>query len=174
MARLPFADIDDPERAPIAARIGEERGELLKLHQMLLHAPAIAEPWVGFFNGIRWNSGLSDDLRELVIMRIGHLNKAAYEVFQHRPYALKAGLSEEKLAVLGQDPLPGIFSAKEALVLDYCDAMTKSIAVDDALFERMRSAFSEPEIVELTTTIAAYNMVSRILVALEISPEDEA
>ena len=36
----------------------------------------------------------------------------------------------------------------------------------------MRTHFDETQMVELTTAIAAYNMVARILVALEITPEN--
>lgn len=174
MARMPYADLERPDLADVVQQILAERGSVMRLHQMLLHAPGVAEPWVRLLTAIRWRCALPSDLSEMVIMRIAHLNKARYESFQHRPHALKAGVSEEKLAALESDPLSDIFSSREALVLAYCDAMTKSIAVDDALFEKVRAEFSEREVVELTTTVAAYNMVSRFLVALGIVPEDEA
>ena len=49
--------------------------------------------------------------------------------------------------------------------------MTKLVTVDDALFARMATHFNTQELLELTTAIATYNMVARILVALQISPE---
>ena len=45
------------------------------------------------------------------------------------------------------------------------------VQVDDSLFDGLKTKFSTTEIVELTTAIATYNMVARILVALKITPE---
>ena len=46
--------------------------------------------------------------------------------------------------------------------------MTRDIDVPDALFERVRAHFDDTQLVELFATVAAYNMVSRFLVALKI------
>ena len=46
--------------------------------------------------------------------------------------------------------------------------MTREIEVPDALFDRLRTRFDDRGIVEIVTTVAAYNMVSRFLVALHI------
>ena len=59
----------------------------------------------------------------------------------------------------------------ERLVIRYATQMTLDVKVTDTLFAAMRQHFDETQIVELTTAIAAYNMVSRILVALAIEPE---
>jgi alkylhydroperoxidase family enzyme len=46
--------------------------------------------------------------------------------------------------------------------------MTRDIRVDDALFARIRRHFDDQETVELTATIAGYNLVSRFLEAMRI------
>jgi alkylhydroperoxidase family enzyme len=56
-------------------------------------------------------------------------------------------------------------------VLAYTDAMTKEVHVPDNIFNPLRQHFNDREIVELTATIAAYNLVSRFLEALQIDPE---
>jgi len=65
-----------------------------------------------------------------------------------------------------------LFSPLQRAVLAYTDAMTKDIHVSDAVFDAMRVHFDETGIVELTATIAAYNMVSRFLEALRIHSTD--
>jgi hypothetical protein len=45
---------------------------------------------------------------------------------------------------------------------------TREIRVPDDVFAVIRSLFDERAIVELTATVAAYNMVSRFLEALQI------
>jgi alkylhydroperoxidase family enzyme len=53
----------------------------------------------------------------------------------------------------------------------YAIAMTREVKVDDALFAEVRRRWSETQIVELTAAIAAYNMVARMLVALQVEDE---
>jgi len=55
-----------------------------------------------------------------------------------------------------------------ALVLEFTDALTLGPEVPPELFERMRDAFGEREIVEIAATIGCYNCVSRFLVALDV------
>jgi 4-carboxymuconolactone decarboxylase len=46
--------------------------------------------------------------------------------------------------------------------------LTRDVDVPDALMERVRRRFDPQGVVELVATVAAYNMVSRFLVALNI------
>jgi alkylhydroperoxidase family enzyme len=53
-------------------------------------------------------------------------------------------------------------------VIAYTDAMTRNIDVPDPVYAAVRDAFSDRELVELTATVGAYNLVSRFLVALRV------
>ena len=46
--------------------------------------------------------------------------------------------------------------------------MTLNVTVPDDVFANLKKYFSEKEVVEITATIAAYNCVSRFLVALDV------
>ena len=59
----------------------------------------------------------------------------------------------------------------EALVVRYAAQMTLDVTVGNDVFEALRRHFDETQIVELTTAIAAYNMVARLLVALGVTAE---
>lgn len=62
----------------------------------------------------------------------------------------------------------GILNEAYAALLSYTDSMTLKVQVDDQVFARLQKWFGEKEIVEITSTIAAYNCVSRFLVALDV------
>jgi alkylhydroperoxidase family enzyme len=47
--------------------------------------------------------------------------------------------------------------------------MTTTVEVPDAVFDALRPHLDKAGIVELTAVAAVYNMVSRFLVALEVS-----
>lgn len=172
MARIPYADPSRPESRELVERITRERGGVLHLYAMLLHSTPIGEGWLNYLTAIRQKAGLAGDVREMVIMRIAHLNGAPYEAEQHAPIALKEGMSQAQLDALPDWRPSEHFSPMQRAVLAYTDAMTKDIHVSDAVFAEVRDHFDETGIVELTATIAAYNMVSRFLEALQIHSTD--
>lgn len=172
MARIDYADLQDPEVSPLVEQIIAERGSVLHLYQMLLNSPPIAKGWLNHLTGIRLNSSLPGDLRELIIMRVAVLNNAPYEADQHAPIALKEGVSQAQLDELQTWQSSTLFDDRTRAVLAYTDAMTRDIQVKDTVFAAVKSHFDKREIVELTATIATYNMVSRFLEALQIHSDD--
>jgi len=166
-----IADIeeqDHPELAPLIARIRTERGKLLDLYKILLHSPAVMEGWLSFFTAIRQKTKLAGRYRELAILRVAILNGADYEYQAHLPFALKEGATGEQIAALKAWQLSPLFDATERAVLAYTDTMTKQIQVPDALFAEVQTHFDAQDLVELTATIAGYNLVSRFLEAMQV------
>jgi len=172
MARIPYADLARPEVAPLVQRIVAERGHVLHLYQMLLHSPPLAEGWLDYLTAVRQKLDLSGALRELIILRVALLNGAPYEAAQHVPIALKEGVSQAQLDALEHWPGSGLFDATERAVLALTDAMTRDIHFDAAVMAAVRDALGERGAVEAAATIAAYNMVSRFLEALQIDIRD--
>ncbi|OFZ72173.1 MAG: carboxymuconolactone decarboxylase [Betaproteobacteria bacterium RBG_16_64_9] len=172
MARLSYPDLSAPDIAPLAERIKAERGgRMLNLYRMLLHSPPVADGWRSFLTAIRQQCRVAGRYRELAILRVAVLNGAEYEFNAHVPFALKEGLSQAQLDVMKQDRLPEGLTEADRAVLDYTQAMTRAIRVPDTVFAAVKRHFDEREMVELTATIAAYNLVSRFLVALEVDHE---
>lgn len=173
MARIDYADIEADRVKPIVERIVAERGQMLHIYRMLLHSPAVSEGWLAMMTSIRQRCALKGSLRELVIMRIAQLNGARYEAEQHRAYALREGVSEAQLAELENWRESALFDETARAVLGYTDAMTREVKVPDAVFADVRARFDSERLIELTATIASYNMVSRFLVALQVEGSDK-
>jgi AhpD family alkylhydroperoxidase len=174
MARIPYADLNNPEAKPLVDKIIAERGDILHLYRMLLQSPPVAAGWLNYLTAIRQKCQLSGALRELVIMRVAQLNGAPYEADQHRPIALKEGVSQAQLDALAQwSTQPEVFDETQRAVLAYTDAMTKLIHVPEETARAVREKFDHRQLVELTATVAAYNMVSRFLEAMEIHSTDD-
>ncbi|OZI30873.1 carboxymuconolactone decarboxylase [Bordetella genomosp. 10] len=173
MARLPYADLDNEEAKPLVERIVAERGSVLLLYQMLLHSPPVANGWLTYLTSIRQLSSLPGDVRELVIMRVAGLNGAPYEADQHAPIALKEGITQAQLDALDRWQDSPLFDARMRAVLAYADAMTRQVQVPQAVFDAVLAELGQRHTVELTATVAAYNMVSRFLEALQVHTHDE-
>jgi AhpD family alkylhydroperoxidase len=159
-----------PELAEQEARIAAARGRVSPLYQVLLNSPPIAHGWEQMLSAVRNHSSLPASLRELVILRVAVLNRAPYEFDAHAPIALAAGVSAQTLEAVRQtvltDDMP--LSEVEHAVLALTDSMTLHIEVPDALFARVKAHFGDQSLLDLVATVAAYNMVSRLLTAFEI------
>lgn len=158
-----------PELAAIEASILAERGRISLLYQVLLNSPPIAAGWERMLTAVRNQTGIDPALRELMILRVAVLNRASFEFDAHVPHAQRAGVADDKIAALRQPQIGDVFAPLECLVLELTDAMTRDIEVPDALMNRLQQQFDPRALVELVATVAAYNMVSRLLVALKVA-----
>ena len=172
MARISYFDPNAGDTTALVSRIKAERGELPHLYAMLLNSPPMAEGWLTLLTAVRQKGRLPGDLREMVIMQVAHLNGAPYEAEQHRHIALREGLSEAQVDSLGDWRSASVYNARQRAVLAYCEQMTRNIHVDDKVFADALQYFDAQLMLELTLTISAYNMVSRLLEALQIASND--
>ena len=173
MARIDYVDdalpaVDSELLRAIKARRG---GRLLNLDRLLLHSAPLAQGWNACMGAIRGATALDGALRELVILRVAVLNRAPYEFAQHAPVARAEGLSQAQIDAVAAWQASALFDARTRDVLAYADAMTLQVQVPQPLFDALRAHFDARAIVELTATVAAYNMVSRFLEALQIEIE---
>lgn len=159
-----------PETAALETQIQSARGRISLLYQVLLNSPPVAHGWEQMLSAIRNHNSLSAGLREMLILRVAVINRAPYEFDAHVPHALAGGVSQATIDALRSPNLPtdGNLSPAEAVALEYADTMTRDVEVPDELFARVRAHFQGQGLVDLTATVAAYNMVSRFLVALRI------
>ena len=174
MARISYIEEKDhPELAELIGKVrAGRRGTLINVYKLLLHSPPIAASWLDMIGTARFKSSLDGRLREIVIIRVGYLNRTDYVVRQHVPeLAVPEGLSKAESDTLADWETSRFFSARERAALAYADSMTRDIAVPDAVFDALRPHFSERQIVDLTVLIGIYNMHTRVFTALGIDPE---
>lgn len=157
-----------PELAQLESRILQERGRISVLYQVLLNSEPIAAGWERLLTAVRNQSTVPANLRELAILRVAVLNRATFEFDAHVTHARQAGVSDDKIDAVRTSTDSNLYSPLERLTLELSDAMTRDIEVSDDLMNRFKAEFDDQGVVELVATIAAYNMVSRFLVALKV------
>ncbi|MGR8949958.1 MAG: carboxymuconolactone decarboxylase family protein [Gammaproteobacteria bacterium] len=174
MKRIPFVNEQDIQSTELLAAIKARRGgTLLKLDQMLLHSPEYAAGWNTFLGKVRNGLSISPKLAELAICYVAILNEASYELEQHSPIFFAAGGTQAQLNALRAGRFDeAVFDRSEAAVIALTREMTVNVQVSDETINLLQKLLgSEQKVVEIIGVVAAYNMVSRFLVALEIKSE---
>ncbi|GAB3569266.1 carboxymuconolactone decarboxylase family protein [Spelaeicoccus albus] len=143
-------------------------GELIGIDRVLLRSAPLATGWNGLLGRVRAEFVLDLELRELIMLRVAALNGADFEWGVHYPAYLDAGGTDEKSEALKQSEIAELFNEKEHALLTLTDQSTRQVRVDAAVVENLKDLFGEQQTVEAVATVAAYNMVSRFLVALAI------
>jgi 4-carboxymuconolactone decarboxylase len=128
----------------------------------------LATGWNGLLGRVRAEFKLDLEMRELIMCRVAVLNRAEFEWNVHRPAYLAAGGTEAKCDALREEGIAPLFDEGEAALLALTDQSTRRVVVDGEIIETLKRLFGEEQTVEAVATVAAYNMVSRFLVALAI------
>ena len=166
-----------PRNTELVTAIEARRGgALLDLDRMLLWSEPLARGWNVYLRALRQEISLSPFVRELAICVVARLTGADYEYHHHAPELRKAGATDAQLAAL-DDPDAAATSVQfdelQRSVIRFAIASTRHVQVPDSIFDALAQRMSPTEIVELTAVTAAYNMVARFLVALQVTPETQ-
>jgi len=160
----------------LVAAIRKRRGGRLgALDRLLLYSPPFATGWNEMMGRVRNELEVPMPLRELAMCAVAVLNRAEYELHHHGPIFLAQGGTQAQLDALRK--LPAIdeapFDPTQRAVLHLALEMTRDVEVDDATFSAAQRALGDDRhLFELIGVIAAYNMVSRILVAVGVRAND--
>jgi alkylhydroperoxidase family enzyme len=171
MSRIPGVEPNTAD--PYAQRVLEGQakhwgGPLLN-HLVYARRPTIFRAVRGMWAGIEGSGLIEGALQALLNRRVARLNGCEFWADINAAVGSALGLSDEKLLALDAYGESELFDERERVALTYADAITLSDRdVDDELFARVRSVFSEDEIVELTEIIAWENASSKFNRALRI------
>ena len=115
------------------------------------------------------SSILPAEEREAARMTIARLNECNACATFRAPSVTAAGVGEELYAHLGEYEVHAGYSPRQRLAIEYAGRFaTDHGGIDDELFARLRAAFSDAEVLDLTMCIAAYLGLGRALAVLGI------
>ena len=178
MPRIPFLAEDLAQPREIVEAIRKRRGgKLYALDRILLHSPPVAAGWNSLMGAVRTQMSLPGKWRELAMCVVAVLNGAEYEFVAHAPIFIEQGGRADQVTAMrdvfaaSADSIH--FDETERAVIQLTIEMTRTVHVSDATFAAARRQLpNDQQMFELIATVASYNMVSRILVATGIRPED--
>jgi 4-carboxymuconolactone decarboxylase len=139
---------------------------------VLLNSPPVAGLIGDVGTYVRFQSVLSGDERELIILTVAREFGCRFEWVAHEPLAREAGVDDAVIeAVLDDEPVDDL-SDPASLIVEYVRSLLRDNAVPTPLFERAKDHFGTRGITDATATIGYYSMLAYILNAFEVVPED--
>lgn len=116
---------------------------------------------------------LAPALRELGQTRAGYLNGSQFVYSQHCKSCRGAGIPEEKIQAIREWQVADCFDEKERTLLAYTDYLVLQRGrVPDGVFAKLKSLFSEEEIMEFTYVTCMYDMHAVMSKALRLEFDD--
>lgn len=107
--------------------------------------------------------------REAVRMKIAEINNCDACSSFRAPSVQAAGVDEALYCHIGDYQTSWHYTERQRLAMEYAERFAiGSESVDDEFFQRLRAAFADPEILDLTMCIAAYLGLGRALAVLRI------
>lgn len=131
--------------------------------------PAMGQLAENMISTVYRRSILPAEEREAARMRVAQLNACVACSNFRAPSVVAAGVTEELYQHVDEaGTYPG-FSLRQRLAVEFAERFaTGHREIDDELFSRLRSAFTDPEILDLTMCVAVYLGLGRALEVLGI------
>ena len=164
-----------PGAANIYDRYLRDRGNVPNMFRTMAHRPEIFETIIAHMEAVLNTGTLPKALKELVIVRTSQLNRTPYCLASHTTIARKLGWTETQIEALHDSAGSEEFGEREKVAIHLAEVMTLDAhSYSEAEFARLRSFYSEGEIVELMAAIGLFNYFNRFNDLLQMEPTKPA
>jgi 4-carboxymuconolactone decarboxylase len=163
---------------PTDAELGPEQVRMLaklpplNVFRMVAGAAGAGRPFLQL-GGAVLSGALDARRREIAVLRVAHVTKAAYEWAQHEQLARAAGVTEAEIdAINREEPVTGL-DQEGNLICRVADEISRDVRLSDEALDAIVARYGSREAAELILLVSYYNMVSRFLESTRVEIEDE-
>jgi AhpD family alkylhydroperoxidase len=170
LVRLVDPDDADPIASPALESGMAQYGIALNTWRALLHRPEIFNAYLPYLRAVVGPGTVAARTKDLAAITVAIANGCRYSASHRVASALAQGVRPDELEALAADRLDA-FTPEERLAIRNARELTVAPpvtrhddnpqAVDPELRAELRDAFTEPQIVELTASIALWNALTR-------------
>jgi 4-carboxymuconolactone decarboxylase len=167
MSRIPLTCIEhQPE--PIQDFMAR-RGDL-DVFRLLANAPQVFAGWSQLVDELFDSATFGLRMKEVVILRVAHLQGSRYELSQHVGIAHAAGLTDEQInAIIDLDDLNAVgFSETERVAVDVVTELCSTFRLRDHTFATASEMFGTEALTELLMIVSCYYGLALVLNAADL------
>ena len=146
MARLSAVTREqlDPEDHQYFDSIVGSRGSIRGPYGVLMHSPKLAARVADTGAFVRFDFGIPESLKEIVIIATAKEMESQYEFSAHAKLARTAGVSDETIKAIATGTAPAGLSGDEALLVGYVHELLQDHKVTEATYKMPVSASTAP------------------------------
>ena len=159
----PMAQMSDTQRAAAQALIDGPRKAVYGPFVPLMRTPALLDRVAALGEALRFGGTLDARVRELVTAAAAAHVGNQFEWVMHQPLALAAGVSAEALEAIRLGRRPAGLAADEQVAIDVATELMQRHSVSGPTWTQACATFGEPGVVELTTLVGYFVMVSWLM-----------
>jgi 4-carboxymuconolactone decarboxylase len=173
MSRIPLTSI---EEQPEPVRQWMARRGNLNVFRLLANAPQVFPSWTQMVDELFKSPTFSRRMREVIILRVAHLQDSPCELGQHVGIARTAGLTEQQIdAILDAGDLDAAnFSGTERTALDITTELCRTHRLRDDTFAAAQATFGDEALTELLMIISCYYGLALVLNAADLEVDAAA
>jgi 4-carboxymuconolactone decarboxylase len=173
MSRIPLTSI---EHQPEPIRQFMARRGNLNVFRLLANAPQVFVGWSQMVDELFDSPTFSLRMREVIILRVAHLQGSRYELTQHTGIARAAGLTDQQInAILDTDDIDAAgFSRTERTALDVVTELCTTHRLRDDSFATAHAVFGDEALTELLMIISCYYGLALVLNAVDLDVDATA
>jgi 4-carboxymuconolactone decarboxylase len=143
-------------------------GRLIGPYNTFLLHPEVAAKFSEFQAAEATYTTLSPRVREVVIVAVGAVWGADYELYAHTTLARNAGLSEHAVITLANGGVPDDLSEHEKIAAHLTSQLSTRHRVDDELYRKAEKAFGTTGLFDIAALIGQYHTVCAALNLFEV------
>lgn len=140
----------------------DEKRETLNILRTIAHHPKLLAPFLGFATALAQEGALTRRDSELLALRASWNGQSDFEWGHHVVYGLTAGLTRAEIDRIPLGPEADGWSAADRDLLLVADQLHHRQQIDDVLWTRIASRYSEAQLVELPFVVGQYTMLSMV------------
>jgi len=168
----PIADKSEvaPEHQNVADEVIKVFGGFRGPHSILLHSPKLDLPALTLGNYFRYDSVVKSPLKELAIISGVREKDCLYVWAAQTAAGRRAGLREEAIDVVKHRKDSSSLETEEREIVDYVRQLVQKNRVDQATFDALLKRHGQQWLIEMTTVVGYYGMLSGVVNSFEVEP----
>lgn len=167
MTRMPLVSTD---RQPDRIQQFIAHPDTLNVIRLIANAPNIFDGWAQMTGELFKSPTFTPRMREVIILRVGHLQDSPYELAQHVIFGRTAGLTDQQIdALQDKADLDTVgFSNDERTVIDTVTELCTTRRLGDASFATAHALLGDEALTELLMIVSCYYGLALVLNAVDI------
>jgi 4-carboxymuconolactone decarboxylase len=140
-----------------------EDGRLIGPFNTALLRPKVTGPFLALQAAESEHTSLSERTRQVVILTVGAVWQAEYELYAHSAAARDTGISEEAIHILTAGGLPPQLSEEERLAHRVARKLVVDRRIDDGLYTEAERVFTTSGVLDIVILVGTYQTVCGLL-----------